>query len=132
MVKTNQLNLTDEEKERIERFRIIFKDSTLTQARFALLLGTTQQIISAILKGERKCGKSYTSKLYTSFGVNPEWFDTGVGEKYIPHQNTDFCIMCAQKDQTIASQQETIESLRETIHLLKEKYGETDSIQKVG
>ena len=132
MVKNNQISLDEEEKSRIERFKIIFKDSALTQTKFASLLGTTQQIISAILNGERKCGKSYTSKLYTSFGVNPEWFDNGTGDKYISHSGTEYCIMCAQKDKTIAAQQETIESLRETIRLLKEKYGESEPIQKVG
>jgi len=132
MVKDNQISLDEEEKSRIERFKIIFKDSALTQAKFASLLGTTQQIISAILKGERKCGKSYTSKLYTSFGVNPEWFDSGIGEKYISHPNTEYCIMCAQKDKTIAAMQQTIDSLNETIRLLKEKYEAPGSIQKVG
>lgn len=131
MVKINQISLNDEEKGRIERFKIIFNDANISQTKFASLLGTKQQIISAILKGERKCGKSYTSKLYTAFGVNPEWFDTGEGEKYIQHQNSDFCIMCAQKDQTIEALQETIDSLKETIRLLKEKYEEVDT-KKVG
>lgn len=40
--------------------------------------------------------------------------------------------MCAQKDKTIAALQQTIDSLNETIRLLKEKYKESDSIQKVG
>ena len=131
MVKIKQINLSDKEKERIERFKIIFKDANTSQTKFASLLGTKQQIISAILNGERKCGKSYTSKLYTAFGVNPEWFETGEGEKYLQHQNSEFCIMCAQKDQTIVALQETIDSLKETIRLLKEKYEEVDS-KKVG
>lgn len=62
-----------------ERFKEVRKTLGLTQSEFGKSLGISNTAISKIEKGENNVSESNIISICREFGVNEEWFRTGVG-----------------------------------------------------
>ena len=60
------------------RVKLIFERKNISQKQFSEEIGTTQQYISAVLKGERKVGSNLTERILKAFpDVDRYWLLTG-------------------------------------------------------
>ena len=62
-----------------DRIRELMVQFKLNQSDFAKQIGVRQPNLSAILKGERKCGEGVINKILLSFDINRDWLLTGEG-----------------------------------------------------
>jgi SOS-response transcriptional repressor LexA len=68
-----------------ERTRQLMDERGMTQAELARQVGTKQQTISYLLRGDGNTQSSrYTTKIASVLGVNPLWLQTGEGEPHAP------------------------------------------------
>lgn len=118
-------------KDKVDRLSELIDETGMTQSQFAEKLGIYQSGLSRILLRKVGCGKSMTDKLRISFDINPEWFETGEGEKYLPHSNAELCPMCLEKDKRISIMEKYIKQLEGENARLKEQLGIAET-KKVG
>lgn len=68
-----------------QRIKNLMLERGITQAELARQVGTKQQTISYLIRGEEKTQSSrYTAKIASVLGVNPLWLQTGEGDAYAP------------------------------------------------
>jgi SOS-response transcriptional repressor LexA len=68
-----------------QRIKDLLSERGITQAELARQVGTKQQTISYLIRGEEKTQSSrYTTKIASVLGVNPLWLQSGEGERYAP------------------------------------------------
>jgi transcriptional regulator with XRE-family HTH domain len=78
------------------RVKLIFERKNISQKQFSEEIGTTQQYISAVLKGERKVGSNLTERILKAFpDVGRYWLLTGeedinTNKSTISEPNTEY------------------------------------------
>ena len=65
-----------------DRLRLVRKNSRLTQAEFAAVLGVGRDAIASYELGRVMPTKAYLILVSKEFGVNIQWLSTGDGEPY--------------------------------------------------
>lgn len=72
-----------------ERFKILRKDTGLTQKDFAARVGLSQNFIAQIESGSKVPSDRTVSDICRIFHVNEDWLRTGEGEMYdLPEDRT--------------------------------------------
>ena len=65
------------------RVKSILDTKKLSQAQFSKKIDSTQQYISAVLKGNRKVGSNLTDRILKEYpDINKYWLLTGEGEMF--------------------------------------------------
>ena len=68
-----------------QRIKDLIKERGITQAELARQVGTKQQTISYLIRGDSNTQSSrYAAKIASVLGVNPLWLQTGEGQPYDP------------------------------------------------
>lgn len=80
-----------------ERIKKVRKTLDLTQQKFAVQIGTTQNVIANYESGRREPSAAAFNNICKTFNISEKWLRTGEGEMFIPSPEEDINELVRQR-----------------------------------